>query len=120
MNAFRRVVAGLAVAFAATVSATAVGDGGVNVTINNNTTKNLSVTALDLNANPPTRVLSSETINGFASLTIQISADASGEGHLSWTATTTGKHMRECGHHEKAGLRDGDTVNISVNAECDD
>jgi hypothetical protein len=33
------------------------------------------------------RVVSSQTINSFASISITITADASGAGHLSWTAS---------------------------------
>jgi hypothetical protein len=101
-----------------TLSASAIGDDGVNVTINNNTTRNLLVTVYDLNGSPPARVLSSETINGFASMSILIVADASGEGHLSWTATTIGKDMRRCGHRDRPGVSDGDTVNVFVDSDC--
>jgi hypothetical protein len=68
------------------MSASAFGDDGLSITINNNTTDNLLVTVYDLNASPVARVLSNQTINGFASLTVTIMADNSGAGHLSWTA----------------------------------
>jgi hypothetical protein len=99
-------------------SATAFGGDGINVTINNNTTKELRVTVYDLNTSPAVRVVSSQTINGFASITVTITADNSGQGHLSWAATTVGPSMRMCGHEERRHLNDGDTVNVHAGSEC--
>lgn len=118
MKGFRQVRAGCVIAAMTMLSASVIGDDGVNVTINNNTTRNLLVTVYDLNASPPMRVLASETINGFASMSILIVADASGEGHLSWTANTTGKDMRRCGHRDRPGISDGDMVNVFVDSDC--
>jgi hypothetical protein len=118
MRGLRQVTAASLIALMTTLSTSVIGDDGVNVTINNNTTRNLLVTVYDLNGSPPGRVLSSETINGFASMSILIVADASGEGHLSWTATTVGKDMRRCGHRDRPGISDGDTVNVFVDSDC--
>jgi hypothetical protein len=117
MKGTRQVTAALLLALL-TLSTSALGDDGVNVTINNNTTRNLLVTVYDLNSSPPARVLSSATIYGFASLSILLVADASGEGHLSWTATTVGNDMRECGHRDRPGISDGETVNVFVDSDC--
>jgi hypothetical protein len=100
------------------MSATAYGGEGLSVSINNDTTDDLLVTVYDMDTNPAVRVMSDQTINGFASLSVIIVADDSGEGHLSWTATTVGRDMRMCGHHDRANLNDGDTVNVSADAEC--
>ena len=100
------------------ISASAFGGGGLIVTIANNTTENLLVTVYDLNTSPVKRVMSDQTINGFASLPVTIAADDSGEGHLSWTATTVGRDMRMCEHNDTANLNDSDTVNVSADAEC--
>jgi hypothetical protein len=91
---------------------------GVSITLNNNTTGNLLVTVYDLNVTPAQKILSGELINGFASIKISIAADDSGRGHLSWTATTVDRDMRQCGHHNKPGLNDGDTVHVYANSEC--
>jgi hypothetical protein len=99
-------------------SASAFGGDGMRITINNNTTKNLLVTVYDLNSNPAQQVVSSATINGFASISVMVGADASGQGHLSWTATTVDKDMRMCGHHDKPHLNDGDTVHVYANSPC--
>jgi hypothetical protein len=69
-----------------------------------------------MSTNPAQRPLSSERINGFASITIRIAADASVQGHLSWSATTVGRDMRRCGHRDKPGLGDGDTIHVQATA----
>jgi hypothetical protein len=100
------------------LSASAFAGDGLSITINNNTTDNLLVTVYDLNASPVARVLSDQTINGFASFTVTITADDSGAGHLSWTATTAGRDMRRCGRRDKPNLNDGDTVNVYTDSDC--
>ena len=100
------------------MSVSALGGEGLSVSINNNTTDDLLVTVYDLNRNPAVRVMSEQMINGFASLSVIVVADDSGEGHLSWTATTVGRDMRMCGHDDSANLNDGDTVKVSADAEC--
>jgi len=99
-------------------SAVALGADGVNVTIDNNTSRNLVVSVYDLNTNPVVRVLSDLTINGFAWVSATLVADASGEGHLSWTATTTDQDMRRCSHADRPHLNDGDTVNVHAGSKC--
>jgi hypothetical protein len=76
------------------------------------------VTVYDMNTTPATPVLSSHTINGFASLSIQIVADASGLGRLSWTARTPDQDMRMCGSRDKPNLNGGDTVNVYADTDC--
>jgi hypothetical protein len=100
------------------MSASAFGGDGLSITINNNTTENLNVTVYDLNASPAARVLSDQTINGFASLTVTIMADDSGAGHLSWIATSGSRDMRKCGRRDKPNLNDGDTVNVYTDSDC--
>jgi len=96
----------------------ALGDNGMTIIINNNTTKNLLVTVYDLNANPPQKVASSATLNGFASISVMVSADDSGQGHVSWTATTVDRDMRMCGNHDNPGVNDGDTVRVFADSSC--
>ena len=36
---------------------------------------------------------------------VSISADASGQGHVYWTAMTTDREMRRCGHHGEQGIK---------------
>jgi hypothetical protein len=94
------------------------GDDVLTVTINNNTSDNLLVTVYDQNTSPAQRVLSTTPIYGNASLSVSISPDGSGMGHLSWTAMTIDHDMRQCGHNDKAGLNDGDVVNVQADGDC--
>jgi hypothetical protein len=96
----------------------ALGQEGLTVTITNDTSDAIYVTAYDRNANPPQVVLSNRAIYGSASLTVTITADASGRGHLSWTATTIDRNMRRCGHNDKPKLNDGDSVKVHADATC--
>lgn len=94
------------------------GDGIVTITVLNDTPDSLTVTLYDRNAQPPQPVVSGAVINGNASLSASISADASGRGHLSWNAITTDPDMRRCGHREKRGVNDGSTIHVYVNRRC--
>ena len=96
----------------------ALSQGGLSVTINNDTSDAIYVTAYDRNANPPQVVLSNRAIYGSASLTVMITADASGRGHLTWTATTIDRDMHMCGRNDKPNLNDGDTVNVHADTDC--
>jgi hypothetical protein len=96
----------------------AFGDGGMTITINNNTTRNLLVTVYDRNTHPAQKIVSNQTINGFASISVTVATDESGLGHLSWTAVTADPDMRMCGRHDKPGLNDRDTVHVYANTEC--
>jgi hypothetical protein len=97
---------------------TALAQGGVSVRVLNDTPDNLVVTLYDRSTRPPQPVVSGEIINGNASISVSITADASGRGHLSWTATTVGRDMRRCGHREKRGVNDGDTIRVYANHRC--
>jgi len=93
-------------------------EGGLTVTISNGTDSDLLVTAYDLNTQAQRKVLSSEVINGNASIAISIAADASGQGHLAWTATTVDRDMGGCGRGENRRLNNGDTVSVSADSSC--
>ena len=99
-------------------SVAAIGGEGLMITIVNDTSDNIFVTAYDRNANPPQMVLASRPIYGSASITVTITPDDSGQGHLSWTARTMDRDMQMCGHNDKPGLNDGDTVNVHADGDC--
>src|SRR5471030_2709590 len=82
----------------AVASAMALGGDGLNITISNDSTKDIVLTVYDLNTDPVKRVVSSQTINGFASVSVSIVANGVGVGHLSWTAVTSDPDTRTCGH----------------------
>jgi hypothetical protein len=100
------------------LSASGQEGGGVMLTISNDTSDNLLVTIYDLGSSPRQQVLSSRALYGNASITISITQDASGKGHLWWTAMNLDRDMRKCGHDDKANLNDGDTVNVYVDSDC--
>jgi hypothetical protein len=96
----------------------ALGGDGLMITINNDGADSLFVTVYDRSSSPPQKVLSHTAIYGNASISVSIAADRTGHGHLSWTAMTIDHDMRRCGHKEKSGLNDGDTVNVHADGEC--
>jgi hypothetical protein len=96
----------------------ALGQGTVTIHVLNDTTDNLEVTLYDRNLRRHQMVLSGQVIYGNASIATTISADSSGQGHVYWRAMTTSRDMRQCGHHEKAGLNNGDTVHVWANGSC--
>jgi hypothetical protein len=102
----------------ACVHTSVLGQGTLTIHVLNDTTDNLEVTLYDRNLRRHQMVLSGQVIYGNASIATTISADSSGQGHVSWKAITTDRDMRKCGHHEKAGLNDGDTVHVWANDSC--
>jgi hypothetical protein len=99
-------------------SAAVFGGDNLMITINNDSSDGLLVTVYDRTTNPPQLVLSRSAIYGNASISVSISADSSGQGHLSWTAMTVDHDMRMCGDNDKSNLNDGDTVNVHADNDC--
>lgn len=116
MRASNRLTLNIASALMALASTAAYGGEGIMITISNDTSDNILVTAYDRNSNQ--LVLSSRPIYGSASITVTITADDSGQGHLSWTATTIDRDMHQCGRNDKPNLNDGDTVNVHADGDC--
>jgi hypothetical protein len=116
MRIFIRLLLGCAVF--ALVHSPATAGGSVMVHILNDTVDNLTVSLYDRNLGRRVPVLSGQVINGNASISISITANASGQGHLSWTAATVDADMRRCGRHDNPGLNDGDTVRVHAGDRC--
>jgi len=118
MSAFKRQAAALFYLILSLGSLSVFGQegAGIMLTINNDTSDNLLVTVYDMGARQT--ILSNQPIYGNASVTVSISVDASGSGHLSWTAMSRDPDMRKCGHEDKASLNDGDTVNVYADGSC--
>jgi hypothetical protein len=95
-----------------------LGQGTVTIHVLNDTPDNLEVTLYDRNLRRHQMVFSSQIIYGNASISTTVSADSSGQGHVSWKAISTSRDMRKCGHHENAGLNNGDTIHVSANGSC--
>jgi hypothetical protein len=107
-----------ALACFACLRAAALGDGGVGIRLLNNTPDSLIVTLVDLNTQPPQRVLSGDIINGNAYLDLSVTPDSSGRGRIAWTTTSVDPDMRRCGHHVRSGIRDGDTIRVHARRRC--
>ncbi len=118
MRAIHRPIIALAYLLLFFRSAAVLGGDGLMITINNDSSDNLLVTVYDRSTTPPQQVISRTAIYGNASISVSISADSSGHGHLSWTAMTIDHDMRKCGHSDKANLNDGDTVNVHADSDC--
>ena len=116
MRVMIRLLLGCAVlAFAPSQSPAA---GSVTLHILNDSVDGLIVSLYDRSQGRRVPVLSGQVINGNASISITISANASGQGHLSWTASTVDTDMRRCGRHDNPGLNDGDTVRVHADTRC--
>ena len=100
------------------MSTAAFGGDSLSVAINNDSGESLLVTIRDLNTNPVVHVMLDQTVNGFSSVSITITANDTGQGHLSWNVTTVGNDMRMCGHQEVGNVNDGDAVNVYADSEC--
>jgi hypothetical protein len=118
MRVFNRLTIALTYLLFCMGGAAVYGDDALTITVRNDTTDSLIVTVYDRNMSPPQKVLSSEVILGSASIPVSISADSSGQGHLSWTARTVDPDMRMCGHNDKRHLNDGDTVHVQADGDC--
>ena len=94
------------------------GQGTVSIHVLNDTTDNLEVTLYDRNLRRHQMILSGQVIYGNASISTTISADSTGQGHVSWRAMSTDRDMRKCGHHENTGLNNGDTIHVWANGSC--
>jgi hypothetical protein len=99
-------------------SVSATGAEGLTITISNDSTDNVLLTAYDRNAKPAQLVLSGQPVYGFASIVISLSASATGLGHLSWTARSIDPDMATCGRGNATNLHDGDTVNVHADGDC--
>jgi hypothetical protein len=97
---------------------TVLGDGGLMITLLNDSSDSLLVTAYDQGIRPPQLLVSDRAIYGNASMTVSIAAGRQGRGHLSWTAVTVDRDMRKCGQDDKSHLNDGDTVNVHADGDC--
>jgi hypothetical protein len=94
------------------------GQGTVTIHVLNDSTDNLEVTLYDRNLRRHQMIISGQVVYGNASIATTISADSSGQGHVYWRAMTTDRDMRRCGHHENAGLNNGDTIHVSADGRC--
>jgi len=90
----------------------------VPIRVTNDGTDAIIVSLYDMNTNPRGKLLSHQTINGFASIPIAVSPDADGNGHVYWRAVTADRDMRQCGRKDKPGLAKDATVHVYAKSDC--
>jgi hypothetical protein len=108
----------LAIGVALSFRTAALADGTVTIHLANDSPDNLQVTLYDRNLKRHQMVMSGQVIYGNASISTTISADATGQGHIYWTAITTDRDMRQCGHQEKRSVSDGETIHVTADGSC--
>jgi hypothetical protein len=91
---------------------------GVNLNITNDGIVDLYVTVYDSSSRPPTLIASHQRINGFASMPVSASADASGRANISWTAIGVDSRDAQCGRGAASGLAGDSAVNVHVDSDC--
>jgi hypothetical protein len=90
----------------------------VAIKIINDNTADVIVTVRDLNAVPPSKVVSHQRINGFASIPVAVTAAADGTGHVVWHAVTADPQFHKCGRKDRPGLRSQTAVHVYAKADC--
>jgi hypothetical protein len=108
----------LALLVASFSRSSALADGTLTIHVANDSVDSLIVSLYDRNLRRRQNVLSGQVIDGNASISVTISADAAGQGHVYWTAMTVDRDMRQCGHHDKRGVNDGETIHVTADGRC--
>jgi hypothetical protein len=90
----------------------------LNLTITNDGIVDIFVTVTDISSRPYVTVVSHQRINGFTSIPISVSADASGAGNISWSAIGVDRSDQQCGKGSRQGLYAETNVNVHVDADC--
>lgn len=100
------------------VSASAVGDEALPITILNDNPDAILVSVYDMNLQPPAAILMGQHVNGFASIKISITPGAAGYGHLSWTASSADTFSRRCSRRDRSGIQSNAVVHVYAKAQC--
>jgi hypothetical protein len=96
----------------------ALGGEGIQISITNDGTDDILVTVYDMTVGPNAAVLSHARINGFTSVPLSVSSDATGHANVSWTAVTSDPNGRKCGHADQLGLSDSASVTVRADSNC--
>ena len=90
----------------------------ISITITNDGTDDVIVTVRDMNTTPHSKLLSRARISGFASIPLFVTADASGKGHVAWSASTADPAIHKCGRKDKRGLDNFASVHVYAKSDC--
>jgi hypothetical protein len=96
----------------------AFGGDGINLTVTNDGIVDIYVTVYDVSTKPTTAVASHQRINGFTSIPISVSADATGRANISWTAVGVDNRDQRCGHGTGNSLTADANVNVHADSDC--
>jgi hypothetical protein len=108
----------LASALLGLYGAGAVADDKVAITVTNDNTDDVIVSLYDMNTRPRSKLLSHQRLSGFSHIPISVSADASGNAHVYWTAVTADSAMHKCGRKDKPGLATDASVHVYAKSDC--
>src|SRR5271169_1861120 len=97
---------------------TAFGDDTLAVRVYNDTAEEIVVTVYDMNATPPEPKLLRQRIYGFAWFPASLTPGIEGDGHVRWSAETTGTSFHRCGHRERRGLTNEATLRVFTDSRC--
>jgi hypothetical protein len=97
---------------------TSFGDDSLDVRVYNDSAEEIAVTLYDMNATPPEPVLVREIIYGFAWSPASLTPGRDGNGHVKWSAETTGTSFHRCGHRERRGLTNDAMLRVFTDSEC--
>jgi hypothetical protein len=99
------------------LSARAFSD-NVPVNITNDGTEAILVTVYDVSVQPRAVVVSSQRVNGFSTIPVNVPSDSRGRANIAWTAVTVDPENRKCGHAVRQNLADSSAVTVHANDEC--
>jgi hypothetical protein len=102
----------------ALIGAIALAGEGVNLRITNDGIVDIFVTVYDMNTRPRSVMVDHQRINGFATIPVSASADATGRANISWTAIGVDSRDRSCGHGTQTGLDEDASINVHVDSDC--
>jgi hypothetical protein len=115
----RRLAVCIAAPFVLAASSALGGGGeGVEVKVTNDGTEDLIVTVYDDTLGPHTVVLAHAHINGFTTVPVELSPNASGRATVSWTAMSTDASFRKCGHGDDVEVGDESSVTVHADSSC--
>jgi hypothetical protein len=120
MRSLNRAAIEFAFCLLALASVAAFAQDAFTITLQNDTSDNLLVTVYDQSTAPPQVVVSRRPLYGNASIAVLVGEDESGRGHLYWSAMSLDSDMRMCGHNDNPNLKNGDTVKVYVDSDCDE
>jgi len=97
---------------------TSFGDDTVDVRVYNDSAEEIVVTVYDMNATPPEPVLVRRIIYGFAWSPASLTPGRDGNGHVKWSAETTGTSFHRCGHRERRKLKNDAMIRVFTDSRC--